>query len=130
MAFAHLTLATRDVPRTIEFYEQTLGWKNIPRPGNIEQQGAWLQITEHQQLHLLGVSNFEPSAYEDEFGRHVAVFFPGDEFDALKLRIENLGGEVIAAKRATPFERFFFRDFNGYVFEVIDEQGYHAANSG
>lgn len=34
--------------------------------------------------------------------------------------------EVISAKRATPFERFFFREPNGYVFEVIDEDGYKA----
>ena len=31
------------------------------------------------------------------------------------------GAEIVAPLRATPFERFFFREpVNGYVFEVVD----------
>ena len=30
------------------------------------------------------------------------------------------GAELIDPIRETPFERFFFRDPNGYVFEVVD----------
>ena len=39
-------------------------------------------------------------------------------------RLQDHGAELMAPLRETPFERFFFRDPNGYVFEVIDEQGY------
>ena len=31
-----------------------------------------------------------------------------------------MGVVVINRKRETPFERFFFRDPNGYVFEVVE----------
>ena len=30
------------------------------------------------------------------------------------------GAELIDPIRATSFERFFFRDPNGYIFEVVD----------
>ena len=128
MTFAHLTLATRDVPATIAFFEQTLGWNEIPRPGNIDRKGAWLDMGAGQQVHLLEVEEFRPSDFEDEFGRHVAIFFSGAEFGPLKQRLAEANAQIIDPQRSTPFERFFFRDPNGYVFEVIDEQGYAAAN--
>ena len=61
-----------------------------------------------------------PSPFEREYGRHIALSIPRADFAALKERLRQHGAEVIAADRPTPFERFFFRDPNGYVFEVID----------
>ena len=129
MTFAHLTLATRDVPATIAFFEKTLNWSEIPRPGNIDRKGAWLDMGIGQQVHLLEVDEFRPSDFEDEFGRHVAIFFDGDQFETLRGRLVDCGAQIIDAQRPTPFARFFFRDPNGYVFEVIDRQGYEKEHS-
>ena len=61
------------------------------------------------------------SPFESEFGRHVALFCPLAQFDALKARLVEEGATLVEPLRATPFERFFFREpVNGYVFEVID----------
>ncbi len=124
MSFAHLTIATRDVEGTAGFFEKTMGWKRIHRPENTPIEAAWLEIGEGQQLHILGVEGFEVSRFEEEFGRHFAVFSPGSGFDGLKKRLADEGGELIDAIRPTPFDRFFFRDPNGYVFEVIAEEQY------
>jgi len=35
-------------------------------------------------------------------------------------RLAKRGAELIDPIRETPFERFFFRDPNGYIFEVVD----------
>ena len=59
-AFAHLTLATRDVARAAEFFTRTLDWRPIDRPGNIVMGAAWLEIAPGQQLHLLQVDDFAP----------------------------------------------------------------------
>ena len=48
----------------------------------------------------------------------------GALFQALQQRLQENGATLIAPERETPFDRFFFRDPNGYVFEVIDQQGY------
>ena len=40
----------------------------------------------------------------------------------LKDRLAAHGITPIEPERATPFARFFFRDPNGYVFEVIEEE--------
>ena len=63
------------------------------------------------------------SPFEREFGRHVAVYDPRAQFEALKLRLVQRGAELITRLRTAQFERFFFRDpVNGYVFEVIDDE--------
>jgi catechol 2,3-dioxygenase-like lactoylglutathione lyase family enzyme len=120
MSFAHLTLATRDVLRTRNFFAEALGWKPIQRPGNIATEAAWLEMAPGQELHVLLVPEFAPSAFEREYGRHVAVAYPASGFAELQARLIQLGGEIIAPLRETPFARFFFRDPNGYVFEVVD----------
>jgi catechol 2,3-dioxygenase-like lactoylglutathione lyase family enzyme len=121
VAFVHITLATRDVRRSSEFFQQTLGWQPIARPGNINQTATWLAIAPGEELHLIEVADFAPSPFEREFGRHVAVTFPRGEFPQLKARLQAHGAAIIEPIRETPFARFFFRDPNGYVFEVVEE---------
>jgi len=119
MRLAHFTLATRDVRASEAFFAEALGWRPIRRPGNIDRPAAWLQIAPGQELHLVEVANFEPSPFEAEFGRHVALAVPPAEFAALKQRLRAHGATLIEPQRETPFARFFFRDPNGYVFEVV-----------
>ena len=121
MTIAHFTLATRDVRRASQFFAATLGWKPLDRPNNIPMAAAWLQIALGQEIHLVEVADFEPSSFEREFGRHIALAYPLTDFAALKARLEQQGATLIAPLRETPFERFFFRTPDGYVFEVIAE---------
>jgi catechol 2,3-dioxygenase-like lactoylglutathione lyase family enzyme len=121
MALTHITLATRDVARASAFFAEVLGWRPIARPGNIGRPAAWLAIAPGVELHLVEDPEFEPSRFEREFGRHIAVAFPITEFPGLKDRLREHGATLIEPLRETPFQRFFFRDPNGYVFEVIEE---------
>jgi len=121
MAIAHITLATRDLARTARFFADTLGWRPIQRPSNVPLPSAWLEIAAGQELHLVEVADFAPSPFEREYGRHIAVSYPRAGFAELQERLRQQGAEVIAADRPTPFGRFFFRDPNGYVFEVVEK---------
>lgn len=121
MSLAHLTLATQHVDRTASFFERTLGYRRKPVPANSPTDALWLDIGHGQEMHVLFVDGFAVSPFENEFGRHVAVFHPLEDFPALKARLAGEGAGLIAPLRATPFERFFFREpVNGYVFEVVD----------
>jgi catechol 2,3-dioxygenase-like lactoylglutathione lyase family enzyme len=120
VALAHFTLATRDIDRTAAFLERTLGYARKRLPPNVVGDAIWLDIGGGQELHVLRVPDFEASAFEAEYGRHLAMFHPLSDFPALKARLVGEGGVLIDAIRPTPFERFFFREpVNGYVFEVI-----------
>jgi catechol 2,3-dioxygenase-like lactoylglutathione lyase family enzyme len=121
MSLAHFTLATRDVERTADFFERTLGYKRNPVPANSPVHIAWLDLGRGQEIHVIYTEGFKPSPFELEFGRHFAVFHPLDDFPALKQRLLDEGAEIVAPLRPTAFERFFFREpVNGYLFEVID----------
>jgi catechol 2,3-dioxygenase-like lactoylglutathione lyase family enzyme len=120
MALAHITLATRDVSRSAAFFRDSMGWERISRPGNIGTTAAWLEIAPGIELHLIEDRAFEASPFEKEFGRHIAVTFPLVEFPQLKERLRAHGATLIEPLRETPFARFFFRDPNGYVFEVVE----------
>ena len=121
MSLAHFTLATREVERTANFFERTLGYRRNPVPANSPVQVAWLNLGRGQEIHIIYTEGFTPSAFELEFGRHVALFHPVADFTALKQRLVEAGAELVAPLRPTAFERFFFREpVNGYLFEVID----------
>lgn len=123
MSLAHLTLPTREVEKTASFLEKTLGYGRDPIPENVPCETVWLNIGRGQQIHVFYVEGFEVSPFECEFGRHVAVFYPRQQFEGLRQRLQQQGAELIEPLRATPFERLFFREpVNGYVFEVIDEE--------
>jgi catechol 2,3-dioxygenase-like lactoylglutathione lyase family enzyme len=122
MSLAHLTLPTREVQKTASFFERTLGYRRLAVPANSPVELVWLDLGRGQEMHVFYVEGFNVSPFENEFGRHVAVFYPLPEFDALKRRLETEGAELFPPLRPTPFERFFFREpINGYVFEVIDQ---------
>ena len=118
--FAHLTLPTQHVEETTRFLEQTLGLQRKAGPANSPVDVRWIDIGQGQELHVFFVEGFVVSPFEAEFGRHVALFHPRDDFSALRRRITDAGGELIEPLRSTPFERLFFREpVNGYLFELI-----------
>ena len=119
MSLAHLTLATRDARRADAFFAGALGWRPLARPDNVGRAAAWLEIAPGQEQHLVEVADFRPSRFEAEFGRHVALAFPRTELAGLKRRLLARGAALIAPERPTPFERFFFRGPDGYVFAVV-----------
>jgi catechol 2,3-dioxygenase-like lactoylglutathione lyase family enzyme len=122
MAICHVTLATSDLDRTRQFFETALGWRPIFRPNNIPFRAAWLEVGPAMEVHLIELEDFRPSPFEREYGRHIAVSVPHAEFPALKERLVRLGAELIDADRQTPFDRFFFRDPNGYIFEIVEAE--------
>ena len=122
MSLAHLTLPTRYVDKTAAFFERTLGFARNAVPGNSPVEALWLDIGRGQEMHVFYVEGFAASPFEGEFGRHVALFHPRADFAELKARLAAEGALLMEPLRATPFERFFFREpINGYVFEVVDQ---------
>ena len=122
MILAHVTLPTRDVERTAAFLEQALGLTRVPVPDNSPVDVVWLDIGSGQQIHVFHVEGFEVSAFEREFGRHIALYHPSRDFESLKQRLTAQGGTLLAPQRATSYDRFFFLEpVNGYMFEVIDD---------
>ena len=126
MPFAHLTLATRNAEATSTFYREIFGWQSLRMPGNVDVTADWLEIAAGQQIHILEIEGFEPSPFEKEYGRHIALFESRDHYDEIQKNLKNRGIEIIPPLRETPFPRFFFTDPNGYMIEIIDADAYQS----
>jgi len=124
MTLAHLTIATRDSKSTTEFLQHIFEWPLVDRPANLDPTTYWLEISPEQQIHVLQVEGFEVSPFEKEFGRHFAFFITQDLMDRIRGRLTEMNREIIPAIRPTPFDRYFFTDPNGYMFEVINRDQY------
>lgn len=123
MSFAHLTLATANVEATARFLHEMLGYPRASTPANSPVETEWLTIGGGQQIHIVYVKDFAVSPFEGEFGRHVAVFLPAVEMEALRQKLAGAGAKVMDPQRPSANERFFFREpVNGYVFEVIAQR--------
>lgn len=123
MSFAHFTIPTHDVEGTKSFFAKVMKWVPLVMPQNIDIDAAWLEIAPGQQLHILGIEEFA-APQDEEFGRHYAFFHPANDFDGVIERIKSNGGQLVDPIRETPFRRIFFRDPNGYLFELIDQDAY------
>lgn len=119
MPIHHFTLATRDLQVSSQFYQAVFNWVIAERPANISMGGVWLSIPGGQQLHIAEVPDFQPSQFEDEFGRHVALSVTDAELDEVRAKLIEQGAEIIPPQRDTPHRRLFFRDPDGYIIEVI-----------
>lgn len=119
IGIAHITLATRQLQTTRDFFVNMLGCRDLQRPNNIGTPAVWLSIGGQHEIHLLEIPDFEISQFEREYGRHIAFEFPTSQFATIKARLQMANVEILAPQRTTPFERFFFRDPNGYMFEII-----------
>jgi hypothetical protein len=109
------------VEDTTRFLEKTLGYKRKLVPANSPIEVRWLDIGNGQELHILFVEGFVASPYEAEFGRHIALFHPLNDFPRVCQRIVEAGGELVEPMRSTSFQRLFFKEpINGYMFELID----------
>ena len=97
-------------------------------PSNSPVDVVWLGIGGGQTVHIFYVEGFEVSAFEHEFGRHIALYAPDTDFPALKARLTERGAELFDPLRPTSYARFFFREpINGYVVEVIADASYDRA---
>jgi catechol 2,3-dioxygenase-like lactoylglutathione lyase family enzyme len=76
MAIAHFTLAARDVRRSARFFEVAMGWRPIERADNIGVPSARLEIAPGHEFDLVESSVFEPSPFERDYGRPMAISHP------------------------------------------------------
>ena len=122
MAIAHCTLATRSVETTRNFLTEVFDFQPIIKPSNIPMKADWVQAGPGQEIHILEIDGFEVSPFEDEFGRHLAFTFGSEKNATIIERLKTKGVPIIDPKRPGPIRRFFCKDPNGYVFEVIENQ--------
>ena len=107
----HVSILVSDMERSVAWYRDRLGLREIPRPSNFATPVRWFELGE-EQLHLIPAP--EP---DSESPRHFAIHV--DDCDAAR---EVMAQRSIPVRETVPIagaRRFFISDPDGNNIEVI-----------
>lgn len=118
-ALDHVTVLVRDLPRSLAFYRDLLGFEDASWRPPFAFDGAWLALGGHASVHLV---------CRDAGGDHVGAVdhfaLRGADADATRRELEGKG--VDFAEQVTPdgrFRQFFLHDPDGVKIELVFPQG-------
>jgi len=113
----HSSLMITDLDASIKFYADIIGLTQIERP-DLGFPGAWFQLGENQQLHIILLPNMDATSGRPEHGgrdRHVALTV--DNFDAVKQSLED--NNVFYSMSKSGRKALFVRDLDANAIEII-----------
>ncbi len=120
----HVTIVSADLERTLAFYTEVLGMREVPRP-NFEFPGLWLQVG-RTQIHVntagpdcggrAGVP--DGKARTPSLGFHIA--FAVDDGPAAAARLAQAGFKIVDGPRYRPdgAHQFYVYDPDGHLIEI------------
>ncbi len=118
-ALHHVSMIISDLDKSLIFYCDVLGLSiNQTRP-DMKFVGAWLDINQHQQIHLLQIQNPDPITRPVHGGRdrHAALITRDITSIEEKLKNANISYTKSQSGRAA----LFCRDPDGNTLEIIYE---------
>ncbi len=119
-SIAHASFIVADVKRSLEFYCDVLEIPLNPNRPNFPFDGAWLDLNQDQQLHLMQLPNPDSMEGRPVHGgrdRHVALVV--DNLEALAAKLEAAGIPFSRSKSGRA--AFFCRDPDGNALEFAED---------
>jgi glyoxylase I family protein len=114
---SHVSFPVRDLPASLAFYRDVLGFAEIPRP-EFGIPGAWLRAGD-AEVHLIagvdGLALGEPPPVLNPAAHHVA--FRIDDYGATAARLRAHGLQVLEAGPSQG--QMWVQDPDGHVIELI-----------
>lgn len=119
-AINHVSIIVSDTTRSRNFYEELLGFEELPGRNITDFPGAWLRAGKCD-LHLLELPNPDPvSGRPGHVGRdrHIALSIDGIESLKKRLDARNISVTMSRSGRSA----MFFRDPDGNGIEVVQAE--------
>jgi lactoylglutathione lyase len=113
LIFEHLAIPIKDLPLSLKFYRDILGLPTLERP-KFDFDGAWLDLGDGLQLHLMVQDNFEVVS-----GTKLTHFaFTIEAVEHIQDLCETHQIEFVPIKtRSDGVQQFFIKDPNGWFVE-------------
>jgi glyoxylase I family protein len=120
MGFDHASVLVKDTQRALDFYIGVLGLEqNHDRP-ELSYPGAWLNLGDGGQIHLIELPNPDPVDNRPEHGgrdRHTALTVSNLEEVIARLEEAKLPFRLSSSGRRA----LFCRDYDGNTLELIEK---------
>jgi len=119
LAIHHVSLIVKDTHRALAFYKGVLGLSSSPDRPDMDFSGAWLDVSDRQQIHLLEVPN--PYAGVDlpvHGGRDRHAAFRIQGMQQLVEQLEEAGVDFTLSRSGR--KALFCRDPDGNTLEFIE----------
>lgn len=113
----HSSLMISDLEVAIEFYTDVIGLQRMERP-DLGFPGAWFQLGENQQLHIIKLPNMDPTSGRPEHGgrdRHVALTV--DDFETVRRTLDQKN--IFYSMSKSGRKALFIRDPDANAIEII-----------
>jgi len=113
----HTSLMISDLEASIKFYTEILGLTQMERP-DLGFPGAWFQLGENQQLHIILLPNMDPTSGRPEHGgrdRHVALTV--DDFATVRQSLDD--NKIFYSMSKSGRKALFVRDLDANAVEII-----------
>ena len=118
--FDHASVLVKDTGRALEFYIGVLGLEqDLDRP-DLSYPGAWLNLGEGGQIHLIELPNPDPVTGRPQHGgrdRHTALTVSSLDEVVAELDKANLTYTLSSSGRRA----LFCRDYDGNTLELIEK---------
>jgi glyoxylase I family protein len=118
--FHHASVLVKDTDRALQFYVGVLGLEcNHHRPA-LSYPGAWLDLGDGGQIHLIELPNPDPIEGRPTHGgrdRHTALTVSNLEIVIANLELAKLPYTLSSSGRRA----LFCRDFDGNTLELIEQ---------
>ena len=118
--FHHASVLVRDTEKALEFYVGVLGLKPDHARPALSYPGAWLELGDGGQIHLIELPNPDPVEGRPIHGgrdRHTALIVSGLDLVIARLEQAQMQYTLSSSGRRA----LFCRDFDGNTLELIEQ---------
>ena len=118
--FDHASVLVKDTGRALEFYTGVLGLEQDHDRPDLSYPGAWLNLGEGGQIHLIELPNPDPVAGRPQHGgrdRHTALTVSSLDEVTAELDKAKLPYTLSSSGRRA----LFCRDYDGNTLELIEK---------
>ena len=119
-SFDHASVLVKDTRRALEFYIGVLGLEQDHARPDLSYPGAWLNLGEGGQIHLIELPNPDPVTGRPQHGgrdRHTALTVSSLDEVVAELDKANLTYTLSSSGRRA----LFCRDYDGNTLELIEK---------
>lgn len=115
----HASLIVHDLAIALDFYQGVLGLSLDESRPDLGYPGAWLQLSEQQQIHLMELPNPDSNSERPQHGgRDHHIAFTVSSIDSIAKSLENL--DMPFTKSKSGRKALFCRDPDGNALEFIE----------